>query len=92
MAQEDNLFIISLVFFHKRHDPALCIGCLALTGCALMSTQTKQRQVASMLSFLFPGQDAPPPASDGVAELKVSFRVGVAFAPAPQFLLGSQSP
>jgi len=58
----------------------LALG-LGLSGCASMETSTKQRQVASVLSFLFPGADQPPPASDKVAMLNVPFRIGVAFVP-----------
>ena len=55
--------------------------CVALTGCASMEQSTKQRQVASVLTFLFPGTEAPPPPSDKVAVLDVPFRIGVAFVP-----------
>jgi rhombotail lipoprotein len=55
--------------------------CIALTGCASMEQSTKQRQVASVLSFLFPGSEQPPPPSDKVAVLDVPFRIGVAFVP-----------
>ena len=56
----------------------LVIGSLA--GCASMEGDTKQRQVASMLSFLFPGKEAPA-ASTQVAVIGVPFRIGVAFVP-----------
>lgn len=53
-----------------------------LAGCASMEGSTRQRQVASMLSFLFPGKEqAAPAASTEVAVLKVPFRIGVAFVP-----------
>jgi rhombotail lipoprotein len=52
-----------------------------LGGCASMDKGNKQRQVASVLSFLFPGSEQAPPASEGVAEIKVPFRIGVAFVP-----------
>lgn len=55
--------------------------CAALAGCASMEPSTRQRQVASVLSFLFPGTDQPPPPSDKVAVLNVPFRIGVAFVP-----------
>lgn len=51
-----------------------------LAGCASMEGSTKQRQVASMLSFLFPGKEAPVPSTE-VAVIKVPFRIGVAFVP-----------
>jgi rhombotail lipoprotein len=60
---------------------ALLVASLALAGCASMEQSTKQRQVASVLSFLFPGSDQPPPPSDKVAVLNVPFRIGVAFVP-----------
>lgn len=56
----------------------LVLGTLA--GCASMEGDTRQRQVASMLSFLFPGKEAPA-ASSAVAVIQVPFRIGVAFVP-----------
>ncbi|MCK6423622.1 MAG: rhombotarget lipoprotein [Burkholderiaceae bacterium] len=52
-----------------------------LGGCAAMDQGNRQRQVASVLSFLFPGKEQPPPPSDRVAEIRVPFRIGVAFVP-----------
>jgi rhombotail lipoprotein len=52
-----------------------------IAGCASMDQAAKQRQVASMLAFLFPGAAEPPAASDAVAVLNVPFRIGVAFVP-----------
>lgn len=46
-----------------------------------MDARNRQRQVASVLGFLFPGKDQPPPPSDAVAVLQVPFRIGVAFVP-----------
>ena len=63
---------------------------LALSGCASMEKTSKQRQVASVLNYLFPGAENVPPASDKVAEVRVPFRLGVAFVPDttdPQFRL-----
>ncbi len=71
----------------KRRQAAFFVPALAasaaLAGCASMNTGNKQRQVASVLSFLFPGTKdaAPPPASTQVAVIKVPFRIGVAFVP-----------
>lgn len=63
----------------------------ALQGCASVDASTKQRQVASMLSFLYPGKEQPNPApSDQVAVIHVPFRIGVAFVPdngTPEFRL-----
>jgi rhombotail lipoprotein len=52
-----------------------------LVGCASMEGSNKQRQVASLLTYLFPGNEAPAAQPDTVAELKVPFRVGIAFVP-----------
>lgn len=63
---------------------------VALAGCASMEGSTKQRQVASMLAYLFPGSEQPAAQPDAVAVLNVPFRVGVAFVPDdgnPQFRL-----
>lgn len=51
-----------------------------LAGCASLESSTKQRQVASMLSFLYPGKDAPAVSTE-VAVIQVPFRIGVAFVP-----------
>jgi len=64
---------------------------LAMAGCSSLDGTTKPRQqVASLVSFLFPGSAAPPPASEQVAVIKVPFRIGVAFVPdnsVPEFRL-----
>ena len=63
---------------------------LTLSACASMQGSSRQRQVASVLSYLFPGKEAAPPEAEKVAEIKVPFRIGVAFVPdsaAPQFRL-----
>jgi len=59
----------------------LALSALTVTGCASMDSGSRQRQVASMLAFLFPGSDQPPPPPDKVAVLNVPFRIGVAFVP-----------
>jgi len=64
-----------------RFTALLTAACIALAGCASMESSTKQRQVASVLNFLFPGTEQAPPASDKVAVLNVPFRIGVAFVP-----------
>lgn len=59
-------------------------------GCAGMSKESRQRQVASMLAYLFPGSAEPPAPSNAVAVINVPFRIGVAFVPDnadPQFRL-----
>jgi rhombotail lipoprotein len=53
----------------------------SLAGCASMEGKTKQRQVASMLSFLFPGREDAAAAPTAVAVINVPFRIGVAFVP-----------
>ncbi len=40
-----------------------------------------QREVASLLSYLYPGKEPPTAAPQAVTELKVPFRVGIAFVP-----------
>jgi rhombotail lipoprotein len=52
-----------------------------MSGCASMDKSNKQRQVASVLSFLFPGKEEPPAQTDKVAVINVPFRIGVAFVP-----------
>ena len=60
---------------------AAALGASLLGGCAAMEKENKQRQVASVLSFLYPGKDTPEPPAAQVAEIKVPFRIGVAFVP-----------
>lgn len=52
-----------------------------LCGCASMNSTTKQRQVASLLAYLFPNSEQIEPQPDMVAEIKVPFKIGVAFVP-----------
>ncbi len=52
-----------------------------LMACASMENTSRQRQVASVLAYLFPGKEYVPPAAETVAELRVPFRIGVAFVP-----------
>lgn len=54
---------------------------MALGGCASMDKSTRQRQVASMLAFLYPGKSTPDAPPDTVAVLNVPLRIGVAFVP-----------
>jgi rhombotail lipoprotein len=54
---------------------------LVVSGCASMQPSTKQRQVASVLAYLYPRTEQNPAASTQVAELTVPFRVGVGFVP-----------
>ena len=64
---------------------------VGFAGCAGMSKESKQRQVASMLAYLFPGTAETPAPSEAVAVINVPFRIGVAFVPDssadPQFRL-----
>lgn len=67
-----------------RKTAGLLLGlllALLLAGCGSLDQSTRQRQVASVLSYLYPGKDQVPEASDKVAVLKVPFRMGVAFVP-----------
>ena len=63
---------------------------VGLAACAGMEKESRQRQVASMLAFLFPGTAEPPTQPDAVAVINVPFRIGVAFVPdtaTPEFRL-----
>lgn len=66
---------------------ALAIGSLVAAvglsaGCASMHSNTRHRQVASVLHFLYPDTKEPPSApGDKVAVINVPFRIGVAFVP-----------
>ncbi len=60
---------------------ALVLCVVLLSGCAAAQTDSRQRQVASLLAFLYPAKTAVSPPSDRVAELKVPFRIGIAFVP-----------
>ena len=42
--------------------PVAGLAALLLAGCASIDSTTRQRQVASMLEFLFPGKQEPPKA------------------------------
>ena len=54
---------------------------IALASCAAYEKSNKQRQVASVVAFLYPGAQEVPPPPDQVAVIKVPFRIGVAFVP-----------
>ncbi len=43
--------------------------------------RSDQREVASLLSYLYPGKEPPTAAPQAVTELRVPFRVGIAFVP-----------
>lgn len=63
---------------------------VGLAACAGMEKGSRERQVASMLAYLFPGTTEPPTQPDAVAVINVPFRIGVAFVPdvaAPEFRL-----
>jgi rhombotail lipoprotein len=63
---------------------------IGLAACAGMEKGTRERQVASMLAYLYPGTSEPPTQPDAVAVINVPFRIGVAFVPdvaAPEFRL-----
>jgi len=65
----------------KRAGLVVSLVLVALGGCASLDATTKQRQVASVLTYLFPGTEQVPPTPTAVAEIKVPFRIGVAFVP-----------
>lgn len=52
-----------------------------LAGCAGTRSGNRHRQVASVISFLYPGSEKPDLSNENIAELNVPFRVGVAFVP-----------
>ena len=70
--------------FDKLQQISCLLACILLaallSGCASM-IENNQRQVASVLSYLFPGEEDVPEISDKIAEIKVPFRIGVAFVP-----------
>ncbi len=77
-------------FMHKVHCLVLLVVLWALGGCASLDNSTRQRQVASVLSYLFPGSEQAPPMADQIAAIKVPLRIGIAFVPdnaATQFRL-----
>jgi len=59
----------------------LLAALLVSAGCASAEETSKQRQVASIVADLYPDANTVPPPSSQVAELKVPFRIGVAFVP-----------
>ena len=54
---------------------------VGLASCASSQGNARLRQVASVLSYLYPSSEAAPPRSDAVAQINVPFRLGVAFVP-----------
>jgi rhombotail lipoprotein len=65
----------------NRHLLFATVVAVVTSGCASLEPSTKQRQVASVLAYLHHGAEQGPAVSAQVAELKVPFRVGVAFVP-----------
>lgn len=66
------------------------VAAVTLGACASMEKDARQRQVASVLEYLFSDSNHVPTSSDAVAELRVPFRIGIAFVPDnanPQFRL-----
>ncbi len=72
---------VVLPLTHTVFGLTAAVGASLLGGCAAMEKENKQRQVASVLSFLYPGKDTPEAPAAQVAEIKVPFRIGVAFVP-----------
>jgi len=63
---------------------------VVLGGCASMEESARHRQVASVLAYLYPGTGNVPTSPESTAEIRVPFRIGVAFVPdntPPQFRL-----
>ncbi|MFM7505095.1 MAG: rhombotarget lipoprotein [Rubrivivax sp.] len=52
-----------------------------LGACAAMDAKSQQRQVASLLAFLYPGKEPPAALPEVQTVLNVPFRVGIAFVP-----------
>ncbi len=60
----------------------LALAALLVGACASQQAVHKQGQSASVIDYLFPGKAASTPVAQGtIAELKVPFRVGLAFVP-----------
>jgi len=58
------------------------LAALLLGACASTQPDKRQRQAASLIEFLYPGKEAATPvAVANIAEIKVPFRVGLAFVP-----------
>lgn len=60
---------------------AAALAAMTLGGCASMEKNARQRQVASVLSYLYPGSNNVPTLPEAAAVIKVPFRIGVAFVP-----------
>jgi hypothetical protein len=96
--EETKMGILSRRIRHLPHRPLLhwLFGALllvlvfaALAGCASMEGSTKQRQVASMLGFLYPGkeQGAVQQMIDGLHREVQAFRVRAPKDPTIQLIL-----
>jgi rhombotail lipoprotein len=60
----------------------LALVALLVGACASQHAANKQSQRASVIDFLFPGKDASTSVAQGtIAELKIPFRLGLAFVP-----------
>jgi len=64
---------------------------LTLAGCtglwqALSGEAPRQGQSSSLVDFLYPGGEQPPPVSDEIPVLRVPLRVGLAFVPGSSLL------
>jgi len=57
------------------------LAILLLAACASQQPTSRQRQVSSLLAFLYPGSEEHPKASDRVAEIPVPLRLGIVFVP-----------
>lgn len=58
------------------------LAALLLGACSSTQPDKRQRQAASLIEFLYPGKEvATPVAVANIAEIKVPFRVGLAFVP-----------
>ena len=59
----------------------LVTGIALLSGCWAYLGQQREGVSSSLVDFLYPAGEVPPPVSDAIPDLKVPLRVGVAFVP-----------
>jgi rhombotail lipoprotein len=59
----------------------LLFGIVILSACSTYFGQQRNGISSSLVDFLYPGGEVPPPVSDAIPNLTVPLRVGVAFVP-----------
>jgi rhombotail lipoprotein len=66
----------------KGWATAALLSLALLGGCASMHSGARQRQVSSVLAYLYPGSERPAQSDAGqVTEIRVPIRLGIAFVP-----------